>query len=216
MLTAKVECGWGIAAEIEQRATGLIGFGGVGGETLEIVDFALIVDFVLSPRLFQDFDHLAGALVAKGAVFFLAGEIRRDDVHRQPSVQHVIERCEGAGQHDGLHFTAAHGSEQVDVVCNRGAARDKGQGVLADLVRRGAKDVAKALCFGGFDDLGTVIPAGSQSTVWHAEKLVIVRAKGGEPRDFGGIQILRCDRNNLHRISPSANSVSTCVALSLM
>ena len=82
----------------------------------------------------EDFDNFTGALIAEGAVSDFTWEIRGNNVNRQTPLQHVIERRDGARQHDGLHFTAAHRGKHVDLFRYRRAARNKAERVLTDLI----------------------------------------------------------------------------------
>src|SRR5690606_20137328 len=156
----------------------------------EAVDFALEVDLVARPRLAQYLHHLARALVAVAAVGALAGKVRRDDVHRQPAFQHVVERGDGARQHDRLHLAAAHGGQHVDLRGDRGTARDEGKRVLPDLVGGRAQYVAKTQFLGGLHDVRAVCPARTQRPVRYAEIAVVVRAQCREPGDLRGVEIL--------------------------
>ena len=65
-----------VATKVQQGATGLVGAHRVGRQALELVNLALVVDLVLRPGLFEDFDHLQRAAVAVLVAGGLAREIR--------------------------------------------------------------------------------------------------------------------------------------------
>ena len=159
MLAAQLQRIGRIAPEIQKRPARLIGPRRVGRHPRELVNLALVVDGVARPGLLEDFDHLARALIAKGAVGHLARKIGRDDIHRQPPLQHVIERGDGARQHDRLHLATAHGGQKIDLVGDRRAARHETQRVLAHLVGGGAQDIAKPVRLGTLHDLRAMRPA---------------------------------------------------------
>ena len=181
MLAAEIQRIGRVAAEIEERAALLIRLGRVGGQAHEIIDLALVVDLVAGPSLLEDLDHLARALVTELALGLLARKIRGDDIQRQAAFQHVIERGDGARQHDRLHLAAADRSQQVDLRGDRRAARNEAQRVLPDLVGGGAQDVAKALGFGGFHDVRAMRPGRTQVAFGFAQEPVIIRAERCEP-----------------------------------
>ena len=159
MLAAQLQRVGRIAPEIQKRPAGLIGARRIGRQPRELINLALIVDGVARPGLLEDLDHLARALIAKGAVGHFARKIGGDDIYRQPPLQHVIKRGDGARQHDRLHLTAAHGGQKVDLVGDRCAARHETQRVLAHLVGGGAKDIAKPVRLGTLHDLRAMRPA---------------------------------------------------------
>lgn len=59
MLAAQVERIGRVAAEIQQRAAGLIGDDRIGGQAREVIDLAFVIDLALRPSLFQDLNYLA-------------------------------------------------------------------------------------------------------------------------------------------------------------
>ena len=188
-----------VAAEVQQRPAGLPGPRRVGRQALELVDLALVVDAVLRPGLLQDLDHLMAAAVAAGAIFDLAGKVRRDDVDGEPALQHVVERGDGARQHGRLHLTAAHGGEQVHALRLRRHGGGEAQRVLPHLERRRAQDVAEAQRLGAQHHVTRVGVAAAQAAFRHTEVAEIVRAQGGEPGDLDRVQSFGPDGHSLLR-----------------
>ena len=189
MLAAEIEGIGRVAAEIQQRSTGLVGPYRVGGQPLELVDLALVVDLIPRPRLLEDFHHLARALIAERAGLGLTGKVRGDDVDGQPPFEHVVEGRDRAREHDRLHLPTAHGGEQVDPVGDGRAARHERKRILPDLIGRWTQDIAEALRLGRLHDVRAVPPARPELTVGNAEKLVVIRAQCSKPGDFAGVEI---------------------------
>lgn len=105
---AKLERIGRIAAEVEQRAAVLlIGPRRICRQPRDLVDLAVVFDVIARPRLAQDLDQLVAAAIAEGAVGDFARKIRRDDIEREPPPEHVVERRDGAREHDGLQLAAA-------------------------------------------------------------------------------------------------------------
>ena len=122
----QIERRWGIPAKIEKWPTILlIGARRVGGQTFKLIDFALMIDFILRPSLFQDLHHLARPVIAIGAVLGLARKIGTDDIDCETAFQHVIQCRQRARQHDGLHLAAPHRRQQIDLVRQRRTTGNK-------------------------------------------------------------------------------------------
>ena len=133
--TAQIERRWRIAAEIEEwPPILLIGTRRIGIQPLKLVNLAIMVDFILRPGLFENLYHLARTVIAIGTFLGLAGKVRADNIDRQPAFQHVIQCRQCACQHDGLHLSAPHGSQKIDLMGQRGTSGNKGQRVLPDLI----------------------------------------------------------------------------------
>mmetsp|Transcript_33633 Transcript_33633/g.43308 ORF Transcript_33633/g.43308 Transcript_33633/m.43308 type:complete len:217 (-) Transcript_33633:255-905(-) len=114
MAPTEFERRWRVAAEIEQGAACLIGFGWRCREPAEIIDLALIVELVLCPSLLQDLDDFVGAFVTIGALGDFARKVRTDHIQGQSPFEHMIQSRDRARQHDGLHFTASNRGEHID------------------------------------------------------------------------------------------------------
>ena len=189
------------AIENAQRALDLDGEVDVARrvDQVELVDLAVVIDAVLGPGLPEDLHHLAGSAVAQLAAFLLAGEVRGDDVERQPALQHVVQRGHRAGEHDRVHLAAADRRQQVHAGGQRRHGGDEAQGVLADLVGRGAEDVAKAQRLGPQRDVAGVRPAAAQVALGHAQVAEIVRAQRREPGHFRAVDVGASDGDDAHR-----------------
>jgi len=84
-----------------------------------------MADLVLRPAFAQDLHDLVAAFVAVFAVGHFTGKIGADDVQRQPPLQHMIQRRNGARQHDRLHLATADRGEKIDLVGQGRHARDE-------------------------------------------------------------------------------------------
>ena len=89
----------------------------------------------------------------------LSRKIRRDDIHRQSALQHVIQGGNRSGQHYRLHFPATNGGQHIDFFGQWRTPGDKAQRVLPNLVGRRAQDISKTLALCLQENVTTMIPA---------------------------------------------------------
>ena len=164
----------GVAAEIKQRPTLLVGPYRIGVEPLELVNFSLVIDLILAPGLLEYFDHFPRAAIAVVVAGRLARKIRRDDIQNQAPAQHVVQSSHGARQHDGLHFATTDGGQKIHARGQGGHGRHKAQGVLPHLVGRRAQNIAVAERIGPRGHRPSVFPTAAQSPLRHAQMPVIV------------------------------------------
>ena len=199
-----------VATKIQQGATGLVGAHGVGRQALELVDLALVIDLVLRPGLFENFHHLERPAVAVLVAGGLAGEIRRNHVQNQPPLQHVVQRGHGARQHDGLHLATADCRQKIHAGGERRHGGHKAQGVLANLKRRWAENVAVTQLVGPRGNGAGMLPAAAQVALGHAQVAVIIGAQRRKPGHLSGGMVSAFDRNNVGGLHAVGLSVDCC------
>jgi hypothetical protein len=152
----------------------------------EVKELAVMFERLTCEENAQDFDDLGGAPIPRGAGQWGAGEVRRDDVHREPTAEHAVERGDLSGELRWPEFAAPHSQEEPHRGKHRRHSGGKGSGIDAEFVARGQQHVVEARRLRAKDDVGAVLPRAAQRVVGNTEELVVVVAQSGKPGNFSG------------------------------
>ena len=90
-------------------------------------------------------------------------------------------------QHRRINLPTPNGRQQINIAGEGGYGRSKGPGVLAHLIRRGAKDIAKSPTLSIEENVGSILPVAFQARIRVAHEFKITIANGGKPGDFGAL-----------------------------
>lgn len=96
----------------------------------------------------------------------------------------MVEGGQSTSEHGGPDFTHAEGDKLIDLGGLRRHGAGEGEGVLTSDPTGGQKNVLVTEGVGPADDVAAVLVAGAKGVIRNAEKLVVVRAEGGEPSNF--------------------------------
>ena len=175
--------GLGEAAEVEQRRAAGTSTD-AGRLEFERKELAFVRDALPVEQPAQDLHALPRASVARLGGERGAGQIARDDVDREPSVEHAIQGGQLARQLRRPEFTATDRDQQTQPLEQRRHAAREGHAVDAERIARGAEDVVEAVPLRLQHDIAAVWPGASQFRVLDPEFGVVVVAERTEPGDF--------------------------------
>ncbi len=184
VLRGDASCRFGVPAEVHRGALATQGRD-AGRVQLQVVELTVVVDRAPVEQLTQDRHDLGGAAVPGLGLERSARQVRGDDVDRETTVEHPVERGELSGQLRWPHLRAAHRCQQLHTATDLGRdTAGEHQGVDAELVARRQQDVVEPLVASGEHDVAAVLERAHQMRRRHPELFDVVVAQRGEPREL--------------------------------
>ena len=138
--------------------------------------------------------HRAPITWCAGQLF--AWHLARDDVDRQPSIQHLINGRQLSCHLRRPDLAAANGNQKAHPFQHWRNASGKGNGVNANRIAGRQQDVIKPTLFCSQHDIAAMFKTGGQVWILYAQKFIVIVAQGRKPADLA-VLISACGHGSL-------------------